>query len=242
MLSNMRNRHALAGIIIILGVCTYLAYEVVRMNQLITAGASLSRSAQKFERPIGEKNEILILGDSLAYGVGASSPDKSFAGVLAARFNDKSVKNKAVIGETTSSLNKTIDGELTNHYEKIYIIVGGNDIMRMHINILKSSKSLRTAIEKASLQANEVVIMTAGDFDDVSLSPWALKPIFELRAEMIRNTALKLEHEYENFDYIDIKAAAIDSEVYKQLEAPDGYHLNDQGIEMLVSTMQSGKY
>lgn len=80
---SIRNEYAVIVIIAIFGICSYLSFEVVRMNRLINAGAIMSRNAVKYERPIEGKNEILILGDSLAYGVGVSKPADSFAGVIA---------------------------------------------------------------------------------------------------------------------------------------------------------------
>lgn len=238
----MRDRFAIAWIVTILSVCTYLAYEVVRMDRLIDAGAKMSVSAKKFERPIDNRNEILILGDSLAYGVGVSEPEKSFAGLLAGQFKDKSIINNAEIGETTESLRRTLDNKLNTHYEQIYIIVGGNDIMRIHINVLSSSESLKSVVRRSSQLADQVFLITTGDFNNVSLSPWILKNVFGVRANIIRNSALELEKELRNFNYVDFKSAAIEKGEYKKLEAPDGYHLNEQGIRVLVTTMLDKKY
>lgn len=233
----MRNFLYLVGIITILGTCSYLGYEVVRMDGLIDAGAGMSRTAKKFDRPIDNKKEILVLGDSLAFGVGVAKPEDSFAGILAERFDKKSVENNAEIGETIGSLQKTLDKKLIGHYEQVYIIVGGNDIMRMHINIFSSKRSLRTLVTNASQHADQVFLVTTGDFSNVSLSPWLLRSAYGMRANMIREVALDLEDELDNFDYVDFYAARIKRDDYKQLEAADGYHLNEHGIERLVATM-----
>ena len=233
----MRNIFAIALIFIITSICAYMGYEVVRMDRLVNAGASMSRSAQKYDKKISDKKEILVLGDSLAYGVGVSGPEKSFAGVLSERYKDKSIKNNAVIGETIGSLRTTLDKKLTAKYERIYIVVGGNDIMRMHINVFSSKESLKPIIRQASQHADMVILVTTGNFDNVSLSPWALKSFFDIRANIIRSSALELESEIKNFNYIDFQNVMIDRKEYKKLEAADGYHLNDQGIQKLVSVM-----
>lgn len=233
----MRDEYAAVGIVLIVGVCSYLGYEVIRMNQLINAGAVMTRNAVKFERPIEGKNEILIIGDSLAYGVGVTKPEDSFAGVLADSFDNKAIVNKAEIGETIGSLENSIDEKLATRYERVYIIVGGNDIMRMHINILNSKDSLKTLVRDAAQSADRVFLVTTGDFENVSLSPWLLKQVFEIRSNMIRSTALELELEISNFDYIDFQSENIGKYEYKLLEAADGFHLNEQGIQRLVSTI-----
>lgn len=233
----MRNTVGIFGAATILGICTYLGYEVLRMNRLIDAGASISLSTEKFEKTINGKNEILVLGDSLAYGVGASSAEKSFAAVLADNFSNKSIENNAEIGETISSLQKTLDQKLTTRYEHIYIIVGGNDIMRIHINVFSSARSLKAVIRDISRRAERVTLITTGDFDYVSLSPWMMRGIFNARAKIIRSAALDLESEVSNLNYVDLYKTRVDKSEYKRLEASDGYHVNDAGIQKLVSIM-----
>jgi len=231
----MRTITALTGIILIVGTCVYLGYEVLRMNLLIDEGAKLSRSTQIFERTIDDKNEILILGDSLAYGVGVDKPEDSFAGVLAERLKFKSIKNNSEIGETTSSLDASLNDKMAARYETTYIIVGGNDIMRMHINIYGSKDALKSLIKRVSKQSDNVYLVTTGDFKNVSLSPWILKNAYSYRSDLIRNTAIDLESKYANFNYIDFKSVKMSREEYQKLEAADGYHLNEQGIKELIS-------
>ncbi len=235
----IRNSLTSIGVIAMISICSYLGYEVYRMHRLIDAGANMSRTAQRFEQPIGDKNEILILGDSLAYGVGVSNPKESFAGALAQRFRDKSIKNHAEIGETAGSLNATLDEKLNNNYEQVFIIVGGNDIMRMHINVLSSRNSLKNVVRTAVKKADRVTLVTTGDFKNVSLVPLALKHIYSLRANIIRESALELETEHSNFDYIDFQAESIGKREYSLLEAADGYHLNEKGIERLLVSIFS---
>ncbi|HMS30943.1 MAG TPA: SGNH/GDSL hydrolase family protein [Candidatus Saccharibacteria bacterium] len=225
------------GIFFMLATCTYLGYEAFRIYRLAGAGADMSLSTIKFERVNKGKNDILILGDSLAFGVGASTPEVSFAGKIAQKHSGLAVSNQAKIGETIVSLKNTIDSKLTARYDKIYIIVGGNDIMRIHFNIFNSAGSLDYIISKASQHADKVVLITTGRFDNVSLSPWILKDVYNARASIIRQSGLKLEDTYANYDYIDFYSTYIGRKEYKKLEAVDGYHLNDLGVDKLVSTV-----
>lgn len=216
--------------------CIYLGYEVVRIHELTSNGAVMSLSTEKFERRHEKENGILILGDSLAYGVGASSQEASFAGKLAEHYHDSSITNKAEIGETVGSLKETIDEKITGKYEIIFIIVGGNDIMRMHINIFNSANRIKPIVDKASQHSAKVVLITTGNFNYVSLQPWILKSVFNKRADILRQAALKLKANYPGFSYIDFYATSMGKEEYKSYEASDGYHLNDAGVNRLVIT------
>jgi lysophospholipase L1-like esterase len=221
--------------IAIITTCIYLGYEAVRIHELTGNGAAMSLSTEKFERRLERENGILILGDSLAYGVGASSQEASFAGKIAEHYHDSAVNNKAKIGETVDSLKETIDEKITDKYEIIFIIVGGNDIMRMHINIFNSANSIKPIIDKASRHSARVVLVTTGNFNYVSLQPWILKSIFNNRANILRRAALKLETNYPNYSYIDFYTTSMDEEEYKSYEASDGYHLNDAGVNRLIT-------
>lgn len=216
--------------------CVYLGYEALRIHELTGYGAAMSLSTEKFERPRNGDNDILILGDSLAYGVGTSSQETSFAGQLAEHYPNSSITNNAKIGETVGSLKATIDEKIAGEYEIIFIIVGGNDIMRMHINIFNSASSIKPVIDKASRHSPQVVLITTGNFNHVSLQPWILKRVFSKRADILRQTALKLEVEYPGFSYIDFYAVPTSRAEYKAYEASDGYHLNDAGMKQLVAT------
>jgi lysophospholipase L1-like esterase len=215
--------------------CIYLGYEAVRIYDLTGNGAVMSLSTKKFERRQARDNGILILGDSLAYGVGASSREASFAGKLAEHYRDSPITNKAEIGETVGSLKETIDEKVTDKYEIIFIIVGGNDIMRMHIDVFKSANDIKPIVDKASRHSTKVVLVTTGNFNYVSLQPWILKSVFNKRANILRQEALKLEADYPSYSYIDFYATSMDEEEYKSYEASDGYHLNDAGVNRLIA-------
>jgi len=221
--------------VVIIITCIYLGYEAVRIHELTGNGAVMSLSTEKFERRQESENSILVLGDSLAYGVGASSQDTSFAGRLAEHYRDSSITNKAEIGETVGSLKDTIDEKITDKYEIIFIIVGGNDIMRMHINIFNSANDIKPIVDTASQHADKIVLVTTGNFNYVSLQPWILKSVFNKRADILRQAALKLEADYPSYSYIDFYAASMDEEEYKSYEASDGYHLNDAGVNRLIT-------
>lgn len=221
--------------ITIIAVCAYLVYEAIRIHQLADNGAKMSLATEKFESKISSNKKILILGDSLAFGVGASSPNSSFAGKIASNYEDSSIVNRAKIGETIHSLKETIENKLDNKFDKIFIIVGGNDIMRLHINIFDSANDLEHIVDKASYNSDEVILITTGNFSNVSLSPYVLKGLFNYRALLVREAALKLKNNYSNYNYIDFYALPVNSNEYKLYEAKDGYHLNDSGIERLLS-------
>lgn len=73
---------------------------------------------------------VVILGDSLAAGVGASIPDRGFVGVLATRLN-MSIINAGKSGDTTADGLARFETDVLAHDPDIVLIeLGGNDHLR----------------------------------------------------------------------------------------------------------------
>lgn len=237
-----KSKFFLVGLILFFVAGSYAAIEVFRVKRLVGASSRLSLSTTKYERIINLNKEILVLGDSLAYGVGASKPENSFVGLLAKQLNNKSIKNEAEIGETTKSLKDTIDSKISGRYEKIFIIIGANDIIRINIDVNESASNLDYIINKSSQSSDEVILVTTANIKYISLTPSVLSALYGRRADIIRQKALNLEKKYPNFRYVDFYSYPISKYEYKELEAKDGYHLNDEGFKALVNVTLSGDY
>ncbi len=73
---------------------------------------------------------IVALGDSLTEGVGASTPENSYVGVLERRLNI-TIVNRGVAGNTTADALARIDTEVTPlHPDIVIILLGGNDYLK----------------------------------------------------------------------------------------------------------------
>jgi acyl-CoA thioesterase I len=73
--------------------------------------------------------QIIVVGDSLVYGVGASSRDKNFVSILSREIG-KPIVNLGISGDTTADGLKRID-ELDKYNPKaVILLLGGNDYLR----------------------------------------------------------------------------------------------------------------
>src|SRR5688572_27022080 len=131
MSSRRRRRSASVPLVIgllLLVVTTHIGYVGLRSYQQMNHGEALAANTEPYSRPVeNASGSILILGDSLAYGVGASSPEQSLAGQLSERFSTHSVINKAKVGATTEELADSIAGAVDDRYDTAFIVIGGND-------------------------------------------------------------------------------------------------------------------
>lgn len=101
---------------------------------------------------------VMVWGDSLSSGVGASSPMNGYVGVLKERLS-LDLTNKAVSGETT--------GDVLLHFERdlsevrpdiVMILLGGNDLLR-RVPISETFDNLRTLIVAAQKQKAVVYLI-----------------------------------------------------------------------------------
>jgi lysophospholipase L1-like esterase len=94
---------------------------------------ALAAQGQRFERRLAVTGRaVLILGDSTGVGVGASRPEESIAGLLAADFPDAHVVNISESGARVCDAveqAKKLDG-LERRFDVAVLHLGGNDVVR----------------------------------------------------------------------------------------------------------------
>lgn len=93
--------------------------------------------------PKGER--IVVLGDSLSEGVGASSPENGYVGILERRIG-VTIINKGVSGDTVGAAKNRLESDVLNENPDIVmILLGGNDAIR------------RTPREEVFLDLREII-------------------------------------------------------------------------------------
>lgn len=226
----------LSVLIIVFG--SYLTYFMLNIHTKRSFGTEQVKGTSVYQRPEGNEGSFLILGDSLAYGVGTSSRETSFAGKLGEKFPKHRIVNKAVVGYDTEDLAENIESLINERHDAIFIIVGGNDIIRYRTNLIESGKHLENIYSIASENADEVYAITTGDFNSVSMVPVGVRWHFSNRSDQLRESAIAIDSSISNLTYID--AYNINGDDYSKLESGDGFHLNDEGMSSLVDlTVQS---
>ncbi len=102
---------------------------------------------------------IVALGDSLTEGVGASSPEKNYIGILNARLGINII-NKGVAGNTTPDALLRLDSDVIALKPDIVIILlGGNDYLKK-IPQHETFNNLEVLIKK--IQSHGAVVLLLG--------------------------------------------------------------------------------
>ena len=119
-------------------VAVYLGWLYLETEETI-------KHSKKFEHKSSTStHDVLFIGDSLTYGVGASIPEKSIAGLFHKENPNCNVSNKSVNKITTKGLLEQIEKyqEANRTYRYSVLSIGGNDIVQ-----LRSMRGIKERIE-----------------------------------------------------------------------------------------------
>ena len=139
----------------------------------------------------GDRLELLMLGDSIAAGLGAERRKETLGARLArglAKHLRRGVRLRtaAVVGSETSALAGQIDGLPEGYRPDVaVIVVGGNDVTH-RIPVAQSIAELEEAIRRLRALGAEVVVGTCPDLAAVRAVP---QPLRTLGSRMSRQLA-----------------------------------------------------
>ncbi len=195
-------------------------------------GEVLAKNTSAFERS-GDSQHFLLLGDSLAYGVGTSSSEHSLAGLLAEKYPHAHIENRAKIGNDVEGLLQDIVSLKPEDidYDGIFVLIGGNDIMRYGVNINESAESIQKIIDLLSDRSAKVYVYSTVDFKNVKAVTVFLRSFYSKRSDIMYNATKTAASQHDNVVFVD--AYHVSSKEFSQLQASDGFHLNDTGTRRL---------
>ncbi|MGW8484467.1 SGNH/GDSL hydrolase family protein [Microbacterium sp. NPDC055903] len=199
-----RTRRALA---LIAGCLVAVGVIVLAVRRLLDRQAAIAR--RRIGKPLGEVSidadrvwqraldgrpvELLLLGDSLAAGLGAAHRKQTLGGRLAkglARRIEQPVRLRtaAVVGSESSALAGQLDA-LEDDYraDVAVIVVGGNDVTHL-VPASEAADQLEEAIRRLQDAGTPVVVGTCPDLGTLRPVP---QPLRALLSRMSRRLALE---------------------------------------------------
>lgn len=146
---------------------------------------------RSWKKSYGDRLELVVLGDSIAAGLGAERAKDTLGGRLArglAKELQRSVRLRtaAVVGSESSALAGQID-RLPQDYrpDLAVIVVGGNDVTH-RVPVATSTRHLEEAITRLRARGAEVVVGTCPDLGALRPVP---QPLRSLGSRMSRQLA-----------------------------------------------------
>ena len=154
---------------------------------------ALMENDRPYEKPSFDyATTLLVIGDSLAVGVGAARPEDSVAGRLAAYLDATYVENRAHAGAGVADLVGQIREAKLPQYDVILIQAGGNDILALH-DAKKTAKELSAAFA-ALPPARRIILLGSGNVGGATLFPPPLRPFHTMKSRAMNREFARVAH------------------------------------------------
>lgn len=135
-----------------------------------------------YKKRYGDPIHLLVLGDSIAAGLGADAPKHTLGGGLARRVAKRTgravrLRTAAVVGSESSVLAEQLASLPPSYRPDVaVIVVGGNDVTH-RVPTAESVRHLREAIEALRALGAEVVVGTCPDLGALRPVPQPLRSL-----------------------------------------------------------------
>lgn len=228
---------AFVFLLLILGVLTYWG---VVFYQKFKIGSEIARTAEPFRKVSGDETKtLLVLGDSTGVGVGATRPEDSVAGFLAADMQATYVENKAVSGAWVSDVPAQIGRAKLARYDTILLQIGGNDVIRFH-SIESVSAELSHILQTLQKRGDRVLLMSMGNVGTTTIFPPPLR-FFHTKVSMQYHAAFTKAANDNGATYINLYTPPESDPYVKNPEiyfAADGLHPSSAGYALWYKRLQ----
>lgn len=210
------------------------AYQYFRIQHYKKIGEILVQKTKPFNtHPANPTKQILVLGDSLAVGVGSTDPKYSIAGHISNDYPHVAITNAAISGSRTTDVIKQISAFEKKHFDLIVIQIGGNDVTHF-TNLKEIVCNMEQIIKKAKEIAPELIVWGSGSagYAPIFIPPfsWILTAetlrLYKTIAQVVRNAKCT---------YIELFVPWKD-DVFKtdtkKYYAPDCFHVADASYKI----------
>ena len=216
-------------LVVVIGV---LAFDFAQAYQAVQKGKILAAETVPFERIIPDAPmRILVVGDSSAFGTGATEPIYSTAGYLGEKYKEAEVINISENGLKLEGLLHKLDDRELAEFDIAVAQIGANDIIQL-TNLENAKDSLRLILETLSGSADKVVILHSANLGAAPIFPKYIGFIFTKRSSNFREIYKTEVAEFENVSYVDLfidDKDRLDELNLPKYYARDGLHLSDEG-------------
>lgn len=219
--------------LLVLSVFAVFAYQIARFFRLEKVGKDIAHITVPYSVQVkNPAKRVLVVGDSLAAGVGASTPSHSIAGLLSQDFPFADITNFSVSGSKIKDVLKTLQSSKDLGYDLILIQVGGNDVVQF-TPIETATSDMDELLKIAKTKSSKVIFYTSGS---VGFAPIFMPPvswIYTYRTTKLYS-ALKKAADDNSVTYVDLLYTKENDPFKNDVDeyyANDYFHVSDAGYK-----------
>lgn len=220
---------------------TIFIIDILFMIYSINVGRELSEITFTQTIETGELSSdsfhFMLLGDSIAAGVGAENLSVSVYGriieylSLNNKDNEEDIsmrfESNAVSGNRIEDVVKDLK-HIEEDIDLLVIIVSSNDVFQF-TPLSSFESSVNELIELSTNISENIIFIGPGKVYDVSGISLLLKPLYRFRARQVSNVLEKKFEQYEQITYINPIREDIEEFNTINLESKDNIHPNNEG-------------
>lgn len=182
-----------------LGGAALIRFQARAARRLIgkPLGEEALTADKTWKKRYGDPIELLLLGDSIAAGLGADRPKHTLGAQLArrvARTTQRAVRlhTAAIVGSESSMLRTQLAGLPAGYRADVaVIVVGGNDVTH-RVRTDESVRHLQEAVEALRSQGTAVVVGTCPDLGALAAVPQPLRSLAGRAARQLATSQREL--------------------------------------------------
>lgn len=145
-------------------------------------GEQAPAADRHYKKKLGAPVDLLVLGDSIAAGLGAEKPKHTLGGRLARGIAARAgrsvrLRTAAVVGAESSMLAGQLDALPPDYRPDVaVVVVGGNDVTH-RVPVAESARHLGAAVDALRARGAEVVVGTCPDLGALRPVPQPLRAL-----------------------------------------------------------------
>jgi lysophospholipase L1-like esterase len=188
--------------------------------------SSYWRERTSFFRVLGQKADVVMIGDSLTDGA-----------EWAEMFPEQDIVNRGIDGDTTHGVLARLDTILKLEPKRVFVMVGINDFAELHRSVASVFAHYRTLVRRLSQAGAHVFVQSTLPCNEAK-GAWkscaSVNP--KIRQLNARLQTLAAENDIENGDdnvtFIDLRPVLARKGGLKRELTYDGIHLNGEGYRL----------
>jgi len=215
----------------------YIMASFVLFAVYIIRSIRLTKYAKKFLRYSGSPI-IAFFGDSTGYGVGASCPEKSLAGLVAQANPRSTIINDCKNGLYVKQLIKIINKRRV--FDFLIICCGGIDILKLR-KYSNFQKDIRELLAVASKKGDKVILITPINLGFSLAFPWFLRGFYRNRSRKIGLIIKKESKKFSNVFVLNNLLLEDTNTIksWKAFSALDRIHPSDIGYAWVFKKLKA---
>ncbi len=222
---------AAAAAIELLGVRA--AYLAIRRARAAAARARPYAGEFAFGAADGEATVVGVFGDSVACGLGASSVERTFAGVVASELSGRGRVVCRFAAECGAQASDLARQRVAGDERLAFVSIGTNDALH-RADPAEVERALSAFLDRLS-HAERVVVFGPGDVSSTAILPPALRPLFRRRLFACEEAIARAVARHPNARHVGPTNEPWEVDVSDFSE--DGFHPSDRGMRRIGEAM-----